>query len=162
MALDFFIGAMAGSIFNTLKKIVSKTYEDTKENFKQELRTKIKDLLSDDTYVDEPFSDNECDKAADEIATFLEKTKIENLESRKNFIEYLQKNQQELVDILKGNKSSVNVYQKTEGDNSPTFNNVQGSISYNVIGDNSGNTTYNNNGNVYHGDVYNGVDTEKK
>ncbi len=159
MDLPGFIGAIAGSVFNTLKKIASKTYEDAKENLKQELRTKLKDLLSDDTYVDEPFSDNECDKAIDEIATFLEKTKIENLESRKNFIEYLQKNQQELVDILKGNKSDRFI---TKGKNSPIFNDVQGSVSNNIIGDNSGNTTYNNNGNVYHGDVYNGVDPEKK
>lgn len=164
MNLPGFIGAIAGSVFNTLKRIASKTYEDAKDNLKQELRTKLKDLLSDDTYVDEPFSDNECNKAADKIATFLENTKIENLESRKNFMEYLQKNRQELADILNGNKSDRFV---TKEKNSPIFNDVQGSVSDNIIGDNSGNTTYSNNGDVYQApvycsNVYNGVDNEKK
>lgn len=154
MDLPGFIGAIASSVFSILKSIASKTYEDAKDNLKQELRTKLKDLLSDDTYVDESFPDNECDKVVNEIATFLENTKIETLESRKNFMEYLKTNEQKLVDILNGNKASVSVHQKTEGDNSPIYGNI--------IGNNSGNTTYNNNGNVYNGDVYNGVDPEKK
>lgn len=162
MDLPGFIGAIASSVFNTLKSIASKTYEDTKDNLKQELRTKLKDLLSDDTYVDESFPDNECDKVVNEIAIFLENTKIENLESRKNFMEYLKTNEQKLIDILNGNKFDRFV---TKGKNSPIFNNVQGSVSDNIIGDGSGNTTYNNNGNTYNINVHNDDtynDIEKK
>lgn len=158
MALDLFIGAIAGGvIYDITKKIISKTYEYAKDNLKLQLKTKLKELLSGNTYVGKSLSDNERDKVTKELIVFLEKTKQEDLESRNTFIKYLKSKEQELVNILNRYESNESLHQKTEGDNSPIFNNVQGSISNNVIGDNSGNTIYNNNG-----DVYNGVDPEKK